>query len=52
MSIFSRGGQAQAAIPITICQLEALVRVFESLAKMRLDTKVQREEIDEALRLF
>ena len=46
------GGQAQAAIPITVRQLEALVRVSESLAKMRLDTKVQSEDIAEALRLF
>ena len=46
------GGQAQAAIPITVRQLEALVRVSESLAKMRLDSKVQSEDIAEALRLF
>ena len=46
------GGQAQAAIPITVRQLEALVRVSESLAKMRLDSRVQSEDIAEALRLF
>ena len=46
------GGQAQAAIPITVRQLEALVRVSESLAKMRLDERVQSEDIAEALRLF
>jgi len=46
------GGQAQAAIPITVRQLEALVRVSESLAKMRLDPRVQSEDIAEALRLF
>ena len=40
------------AIPITVRQLEALVRVSESLAKMRLDTRVQGEDIAEALRLF
>eukprot|EP00970_Alexandrium_tamarense_P002380 scaffold344_cov189-Alexandrium_tamarense.AAC.5 len=45
-------GQAQAAIPITVRQLEALVRVSESLAKMRLDSQVQSEDIAEALRLF
>jgi len=33
-------------------QLEALVRVSESLAKMRLDSQVQSEDIAEALRLF
>ncbi|EJK49029.1 hypothetical protein THAOC_32132, partial [Thalassiosira oceanica] len=46
------GGQAQMAIPITVRQLEALVRVSESLAKMRLDTRVQGQDIAEALRLF
>lgn len=42
----------QATIPITVRQLEALVRVSESLAKMRLDSRVQSEDIAEALRLF
>jgi DNA replication licensing factor MCM5 len=46
------GGQVQATIPITVRQLEALVRVSESLAKMRLDSRVQSEDIAEALRLF
>lgn len=49
---FKAGGQTQAAIPITVRQLEALVRVSESLAKMRLDDRVQSEDIAEALRLF
>jgi DNA replication licensing factor MCM5 len=46
------GGQSQAAVPITVRQLEALVRLSESLAKMRLDSQVQSEDIAEALRLF
>mmetsp|Transcript_9988 Transcript_9988/g.20677 ORF Transcript_9988/g.20677 Transcript_9988/m.20677 type:complete len:849 (-) Transcript_9988:368-2914(-) len=50
--VMEAGGQAQAAIPITVRQLEALVRVSESLAKMRLDDRVQSEDIAEALRLF
>jgi len=33
-------------------QLEALVRLSESLAKMRLDSEVQPEDVAEALRLF
>ena len=33
-------------------QLEALVRLSESLAKMRLDSEVQSEDVTEALRLF
>ena len=39
-------------MPITVRQLEALVRLSESLAKMRLDSQVQSEDIAEALRLF
>ncbi|KAL3782344.1 hypothetical protein ACHAW5_003861 [Stephanodiscus triporus] len=50
--VMEAGGQEQAAIPITVRQLEALVRVSESLAKMRLDSRVQSEDIAEALRLF
>jgi DNA replication licensing factor MCM5 len=46
------GEDTQATIPITVRQLEALVRLSESLAKMRLDTEVQLEDIQEALRLF
>lgn len=42
----------QAAVPITVRQLEALIRLSESLAKMRLDTEVQDEDVKEALRLF
>lgn len=42
----------QAVIPITVRQLEALVRICESLAKMRLDPEVRSEDVTEALRLF
>ena len=45
------GGHA-SAIPITVRQLEALVRVSESLAKMRLDDQVRNEDVTEAMRLF
>ena len=44
-------GQA-SAIPITVRQLEALVRLSESLAKMRLDDQVRSEDVTEAMRLF
>jgi DNA replication licensing factor MCM5 len=46
------GEDTQATIPITVRQLEALVRLSESLAKMRLDSDVQAEDVTEALRLF
>lgn len=42
----------QAAIPITVRQLEALIRLSESLSKMRLEDEVQAQDIAEALRLF
>jgi DNA replication licensing factor MCM5 len=42
----------QPAVPITVRQLEALIRVSESLSKMRLEEEVQSEDIAEALRLF
>ena len=47
-----RGGDNQAVIPITVRQLEALVRLSESLARMRLDSDVRSEDVAEALRLF
>lgn len=40
------------AIPITVRQLEAIVRIAESLAKMRLQPFATEEHINEALRLF
>jgi len=46
------GGDDQVAIPITVRQLEALIRVSESLSKMRLEEEVQSQDIVEALRLF
>ena len=42
----------QAVIPITVRQLEALIRLSESLSKMRLEDEVQGQDIAEALRLF
>ena len=48
----SDGQSSTAAIPITVRQLEALVRVSESLAKMRLDDQVRSEDVTEAMRLF
>ena len=48
----NEGSNGQSAIPITVRQLEALVRISESLAKMRLEEEVQPRDIQEALRLF
>ncbi|GMH87538.1 hypothetical protein TL16_g10888 [Triparma laevis f. inornata] len=46
------GGDTAQVVPITVRQLEALVRLSESLAKMRLAAEVAAEDIAEALRLF
>ena len=43
---------AGAAVPITVRQLEAIVRIAESLARMQLKTTAGREHVDEAIRLF
>jgi DNA replication licensing factor MCM5 len=44
-------GESQV-IPITIRQLEALVRLSESLAKMRLAAEATVNDVEEAIRLF
>ncbi|KAK1323008.1 hypothetical protein QJS10_CPA02g01234 [Acorus calamus] len=41
-----------AAIPITVRQLEAIVRLSEALAKMRLSESATEEQVEEAYRLF
>jgi len=46
------GGDTAQVVPITVRQLEALVRLSESLAKMRLSATVAAEDVAEALRLF
>ena len=42
----------RSSIPITIRQLEAIIRISESLAKMTLTPVATREHVEEALRLF
>jgi DNA replication licensing factor MCM5 len=44
--------EAKSAIPITVRQLEAIVRMSESLAKMELIEDVSINHVEEALRLF
>jgi DNA replication licensing factor MCM5 len=48
----SANADTQPVIPITVRQLEALVRISESLAKMRIDSVVRTVDVTEALRLF
>ncbi|ETV97706.1 hypothetical protein H310_09591 [Aphanomyces invadans] len=47
-----RQDEKARAIPITVRQLEALVRISESLAKMHLKIEVSPENVEEAIRLF
>ncbi|KAF7784707.1 hypothetical protein Agabi119p4_872 [Agaricus bisporus var. burnettii] len=42
----------RSSIPITVRQLEAIVRISESLAKMTLSTTVKNHHVEEAIRLF
>ena len=44
--------QKRMSIPITVRQLEAVIRITESLAKMRLVPFATEQHVDEALRLF
>jgi len=44
--------EKRGSIPITVRQLEAIIRIAESLAKMRLKPFANDEYVDEALHLF
>lgn len=46
------GGRKNQAIHITVRQLEAMIRISEAIAKMRLQEEVQPTDVQEALRLF
>lgn len=43
---------ARSSIPITVRQLEAIVRITESLAKITLSPVANETHVDEAIRLF
>ncbi|XP_075035781.1 DNA replication licensing factor MCM5 [Mixophyes fleayi] len=47
-----RESEKRSSIPITVRQLEAVVRIAESLSKMKLLPFATESDIDEALRLF
>ncbi|GJJ09600.1 hypothetical protein Clacol_003823 [Clathrus columnatus] len=47
-----RMNDERSSIPITVRQLEAIIRISESLAKITLSTKVQPHHVEEAIRLF
>jgi DNA replication licensing factor MCM5 len=43
---------SRVSIPITVKQLEVLVRIFESLARRKLSSECKDEHVHEAIRLF
>ncbi|KAK5937175.1 minichromosome maintenance protein 5 [Knufia obscura] len=47
-----RGANMKSSIPITIRQLEAIIRITESLAKLTLSPIADESHVDEAIRLF
>lgn len=47
-----KAADKRLAIPITVRQLEAIIRISESLAKMQLQPFVTDVHVNEALRLF
>ncbi|KAL9715809.1 minichromosome maintenance protein 5 [Leucoagaricus gongylophorus] len=42
----------RSSIPITVRQLEAIIRISESLAKLTLSSTVKNHHVEEAIRLF
>ena len=51
LALLNTPGETQV-VPITIRQLEALVRLSEGLAKMRLSAEATVADVEEAIRLF
>ncbi|KAG8829817.1 minichromosome maintenance protein 5 [Serendipita sp. 399] len=47
-----RDNNERSSIPITVRQLEAIIRISESISKIALQTSVQPHHVDEAIRLF
>ncbi|GBO18143.1 DNA replication licensing factor mcm5-A, partial [Araneus ventricosus] len=47
-----QGMEKKSNIPITVRQLEAIIRISESLAKMELQPFATERHVDEAMRLF
>ncbi|KAH8835924.1 MCM-domain-containing protein [Flagelloscypha sp. PMI_526] len=47
-----RDNDERSSIPITVRQLEAIIRISESLAKMTLSPVVRNHHVEEAIRLF
>ena len=52
VNVRSSQGAGRSPIPITVRQLEAIVRIAESLAKMTLSAEAKDFHVQEAIRLF
>ena len=52
MAASESSSNTRSSIPITVRQLEAIIRITESLAKLRLSPVATEEHVDEAIRLF
>ena len=50
--VASEGRGDLPAVPITVRQLEAIIRIAESLARMTLQEEATEDHIREAIRLF
>ncbi|KAJ3435082.1 intein-containing DNA replication licensing factor mcm5 precursor [Anaeramoeba flamelloides] len=46
------GSSSSSGIPITVRQLEAIIRISEAMARMRLSKVAKKEDVREAIRLF
>ena len=49
---FEKESTKKSSVPITVRQLEAIIRISESLARMELTNRVSTSHVDEAIRLF
>jgi DNA replication licensing factor MCM5 len=47
-----RDNDERSSVPLTVRQLEAMVRITESLAKITLSTRADVHHVEEAIRLF
>lgn len=49
---YERESSKKSSVPITVRQLESLIRISEALARMELTNTVTSKHVDEAIRLF
>ena len=52
MHVSEQTSNLRSSIPITVRQLEAIIRITESLTKLTLSPVAEESHVDEAIRLF